>query len=75
MAIDILSPEFEESVREAGRRARREALAGGHPVVYLDPCGCYVQELPDGRKFEIRFLANMPPESQIERVRELPRPA
>lgn len=70
--MDILSPEFAKGVREAARRARREALAGGHAVVYLDPCGCYVQELPDGRKFEVRFLPGMPAESQVERVRELP---
>ena len=70
MAIDFFSPEFEEMVMDAGRKARREALAEGHPVVYLDPCGCYVQELPDGRKFEIRFRPDAPPKSHIERIRE-----
>lgn len=73
MAIDFLSPEFEEAVKEAGRRARREALEEGHPVVYRDPCGCFVQEHPDGRKFEIRFRPGAPRDQHIEVVGEIPR--
>ena len=73
MAIDLFSPEFEEMLSEVGRKARTEALAEGHPVVYRDQCGCYVQELPDGRKFEICFHPEAPRESHVERIREIPR--
>lgn len=72
MELDFSSPEFAERLKEVGRKARRDALAEGHYVVYRDQCGCYVQELPDGRKFEIRFHPGAPAEQHIERVREMP---
>jgi hypothetical protein len=71
MAMNFSSPEFDAMLEEVGRKARSEALAEGHPVVYADECGCFVQELPDGRKYEIRFHPGAPPESHIERMREI----
>ena len=71
MAIDLFSPEFAERLKEVGRKARRDALAEGHPVVYRDQCGCYVQELPDGRKFEIRCHPGAPRDQHVEPVREI----
>lgn len=73
MAIDLFSAEFEERLKEIGRKARREALAEGHPVAYRHQCGCYVQEFPDGSMFEIRFHPGAPQDEHVERVREIPR--
>jgi hypothetical protein len=36
VAYDFGSKEFDDAVREAGRRAFAEALAAGLPVFYLD---------------------------------------
>lgn len=69
MPLDLVSPEFAERLKAVGHKARRDALAEGHPVVYRDQCGCYVQELPDGRKFEIRFYPGAPLEQNVERMR------
>ena len=52
---DILSDEFAQAAAEAGLRARRDALASGHPVVFQDKLGRYIQELPDGSRQEVRF--------------------
>jgi hypothetical protein len=71
----ILSDEFAEAAAQAGRRARDEALAAGFPVVFRDSAGRYVQELPDGRLFEVRFDPTAPRESHMKIVRELPSPA
>jgi hypothetical protein len=70
VATDNSRPEFEDLLKEVGSRARAEAFAAGQPVIYRDQCGCYVQEFPDGRKFEIRFRPGASSESHIERVRE-----
>ena len=52
---DIFSDEFMETVVAATKRAREYALVAGRPITYQDPSGCYVREMPDGRRFEIRF--------------------
>lgn len=39
----------------AGREACQEALREGHPVVFKDEQGRYVQEHPDGKLFEVRL--------------------
>jgi hypothetical protein len=70
-SCDILSEQFAEAAANAGLRARRNALAAGHAVVYVDNLGRYVQELPDGRLFEIRLQAGAPKESHIVIVAEL----
>ena len=73
MELDFSSPAFDEMLAEVGRRARSEAFAAGLPVTYLHACGCYVQELPDGRLFEIRFHPGAPRDQHVERIREIPR--
>jgi hypothetical protein len=68
---ELFSDEFARAVAQVGLRAREEALAAGHPVVYLDDAGRYVQEIPGGRRFEVRLLAGHPRESHLTIVREL----
>lgn len=67
----IFSDEFIEAVTQACRQARQDALATGHPVVFVDEEGRYVQEHPDGRKYEIRFDPTQPRESHLIVVREI----
>lgn len=55
----------------AGLRARKSALAAGHPVVFMDSFGRYVKELPDGRLLEIRFQPGAPRESHVLVLGEL----
>ncbi len=71
MAYDILSDEFDEAVRQAGHRAFKATLAAGLPVFYLDNDNLEVMELPDGRKFEIRWIPGAPSGSNYEVIREL----
>ena len=71
--VDILSDEFAAAAAEVGLRARQQAFDSGHWLVYVDKQGRIVQEMPDGTKFEIRFLAGMPRESHIEIIREIPK--
>jgi len=70
--VDILSEEFAAALAEVGLQAPQRAFDSGHWVVFFDEEGRIVQEMPDGTKFEIRFLAGMPRESHIEIVREIP---
>jgi hypothetical protein len=65
------SPEFEEAVRMAGRRAFERTLAAGLPVFYLDSEGLDVMEYPDGRRFEIRWIPGAPSGSNYEVLREV----
>jgi len=69
------SPEFDEAVRLAGRRAFEETLAAGLPVCYTDKDGLEVIEYPDGRRFEIRWIPGAPSGSNYEILRELARRA
>lgn len=71
--IDITSDEFAEEAAMAGLHARQAALDAGHPVIFVDDAGRYVQEHPDGRLFEIRFDPTQPRESRVIIVRELSR--
>ena len=72
--FSLLTDEFAEEIREAGRKARRESLAAGHPVTFVDSKGRDVQEMPDGRKFEIRFVPGAPRDAYVEKIRELVEP-
>ena len=67
----ILSDDFADAAASAGQRAREAALAEGHPVVFVDDSGRYIQELPDGTKLEVHFKAGLPREAHLEVVREL----
>ena len=62
-SANILTDEFAQAAAAAGLRARRNALAAGHPVVFVDDFGRYVEEFPDGRRFEIRLHPGAPHES------------
>jgi len=69
---DFSSEEFDEAVKAAGARARRETLEAGVAVFYLDSAsGREIMELPDGRKFEIRYIPGAPGDQNYEVLREL----
>jgi hypothetical protein len=68
------SSEFDEAVRAAGRRAFDATLAAGFPVFYVDRDGLKLMQMPDGRKFEIRWIPGAPSGSNYEVIRELPPP-
>lgn len=72
--IDILSDAFSAAAAAAGRKAREDALAAGHAVVFRDQQGRYVKEMPDGRLFEIRFHPDRTGDAHAEVIRELERP-
>jgi hypothetical protein len=71
LAYDFGSKEFDDAVREAGRRAFDEALAAGLSVFYLDSDGLNVMEQADGRRFEIRWLPGAPSGENYEIIREV----
>jgi hypothetical protein len=74
-AYDLASKEFDDAVRAAGRRAFEESLAAGLPVFYLDDEGLDVMELPDGRRFEIRWIPGAPAGENYEILHEVKRRA
>ncbi len=67
----ILTDDFAQAASEAGWRARQEALAAGHPVVFVDAAGRCVEEWPDGKRFEIQLDPARPRESHRIVLREL----
>jgi hypothetical protein len=71
-AINILGDAFAQAAAEAGLRARLEALTAGKVVVYIDDLDRYIEELPDGRRFEVRLQPETPRDSHIRILRELP---
>ena len=71
LSVNILSEEFAQAAALAGLRARQNALAAGHPVVFVDELGRYVEELPDGTKLEVRLRPGTPRESHLEILGEL----
>jgi hypothetical protein len=71
--LDIFSDEFTRQAEGAWDRARDEALSQGVPVFYHDDeSGLEIMEQPDGRCFEIRFIAGAPRGENYEIIRELP---
>lgn len=71
MLYDFMSPEFDEAVYQSGRRAFEATLAAGLPVCYTDDDNLEVMQLPDGRKFEIRWIPGAPSGANYEILREL----
>lgn len=65
------SREFDEAVRAVAQRAFNDTLAAGLPVFYVDADGINVMQLPDGSRFEIRWLPGAPSGQNYEKVREL----
>jgi hypothetical protein len=70
-AYEFGSPEFDEAVRAAGHQAFLDTLASGHSVFYVDRDGLNVMELPDGRRFEIRWIPGAPSGENYEVIREV----
>jgi hypothetical protein len=73
-SVNILTEEFEQAAAAAGLRARRNALAAGHPVIFVDDLGRYVEELPDGTRLEIRLQPGIPRESHLQILGEISTP-
>jgi hypothetical protein len=66
---------FSAAIIAAGSRARLETLKAGIPVLYRDRNqNLDVMEQPDGRKFEVCFIAGAPRESNRV-IRDLDRTA
>jgi hypothetical protein len=69
---DFLGDDFTVKVQAACTRAREETLKAGISVFYRDTReNIDVLEEPNGRKFEIRFLADAPRDRNYEVLREL----
>ena len=63
---------FSAAIVAAGSHARLETLKAGIAVFYRDwKRNLDVMEQPDGRKFEVRFIAGAPRESNYRVIREL----
>ena len=73
-SANILTEEFAQAAATAGLRARRNALAAGHPVVFVDGFGRYVEELPDGTQLEVRLRPGNPRESHLQILGEIATP-
>jgi hypothetical protein len=68
----VFQKDFIASVITACARARIETLKAGVPVFCLDTKrNLDVMELPDGRKYEIRFIPGAPGDRNYEVIREL----
>jgi hypothetical protein len=69
--VNIFGDDFAQAAAEAGLNARIEALAAGKVVVYIDDLNRYIEELPDGRRFEVRLQPETSRDSHIHVLREL----
>jgi hypothetical protein len=70
-----LTNEFAQAAAQAGLHVRQAALQAGHPVVFVDAAGRYIEEWPNGKRFEIRFDPSQPREVHRIVLRELKRDA
>jgi hypothetical protein len=71
MATDsIFTKEFHDAVVAAVKAACEENLRAGVPIFYRE-ADLDIKEMPDGRKFEIRFIPHAPDECNYEVVREI----
>lgn len=68
----ILTDDFAQAASQAGLRARQVAFAAGHSLVFVDAAGRYVEEWPNGKRFEIRLDPSQPRQSHRVILRELP---
>jgi hypothetical protein len=69
---NFFADDFEDAVIAAIDHARRETLAAGVPIFYLDrEHNLNIMEHPDGRKFEVRFIPGAPGDKNYEILREL----
>ncbi len=69
---EFFSEAFTAAIIAAGSRARLETLQAGVPVFYWDrKQNLEVMEQPDGRKFEVCYIAGAPRESNYRLIREL----
>jgi hypothetical protein len=69
---EFFSDGFSAAIVSAGSRARLETLKAGVPVFYRDwKQNLDVMEQPDGRRFEVCFIAGAPRESNYRVIREL----
>jgi hypothetical protein len=67
---------FTAAAVEACNRARLETLAAGVPVFYRDAdTKIDIMEMPDGRKFQVRYVPSLPGQRNYEVVGELHRSA
>jgi hypothetical protein len=67
---------FSAAIISAGARTGLETLQAGIPVFYWDwKRNLDVMEQPDGRKFEVCFVAGAPRESNYRAIRELDKTA
>jgi hypothetical protein len=71
VAYGFGSPQFDDAVRAAGRKAFAETLAAGLPVFYVDAAGLNVMERGDSRRFEIHWLRDAPSGENYVVIREL----
>jgi hypothetical protein len=68
----FFSEDFSAAIVSAGARARLETLRAGVPVFYRDwKRNVDIMEQPDGRKFEVCFIAGAPRERNFRVIREL----
>jgi hypothetical protein len=68
----FFSQEFTDAIVSAGARARLETLEAGVPVFYRDwKTNLDIMEQPDGRKFQVCFIAGAPREANYRVIREL----
>ena len=71
LKCETLHMDFEQIAAEAFHIAQRNALAAGHSIVYVDPAGRYIEQRPDGRRFEVRLDSSQPRESHRIVIREI----